>query len=138
MKKILVILLALAIMFAVCSCGNMDTNTETTVKKSKTPTIQDIVNGIKYEFKDPESVQMSDVHIAQVEDSNGEYIDGEYYVIGKVHAKNSFGGYGNPIAYIIHCDNGRYKIVGKYTDDWVTMQGTFNDLGCGPSWSLYN
>lgn len=131
-------MLVFAIVVFLCACSSTQdsteaapTQTEETAPVSKTPTVADIVEGIKFEFKDPDSVQMSDVHIAKVKDS-----ENEYYAIGTVRAKNSFGGYADPVVYIIHCDNGSYKIEGTYTDASYMMQNQFNALGCGPSWEI--
>ncbi len=123
MKKFAVMLLALLMCVSLCACGGEPV--------SQIPTVDDVIEGIKYEFKDPDSVQMSDVHIAEVEGG-----DNEYYVIGTVRAKNSFGGYANPVMYIIHCDNGSYEIEGEYNDASYMMQNAFNDLGCGASWTI--
>jgi len=154
MKKILSVFLLLTMSFSLVACGeeNKATNqtttqtttqatTKATTKAVEMPTIASVIEGIKYEFKDPDSVQMTDASIAVVEastvapyqyDSNTEY-----YIIGTVRAKNSFGGYAEPQAYIIHYKNGRYEIVGEYNDyDWA-MQNTFNELGCGPSRALH-
>ena len=133
MKKALSILLVLVICLSLCACGEGSTNG--TEPKNTTPTVESIVAGIKYEFKDPDSVQMTDVHIARVKVDGGESKT-EFYAIGTVRAKNSFGGYADPVIYIIHCDNGRYEIVGEYTDASYMMQTKFNELGCGASWSI--
>lgn len=133
MKKTLVYLLALAMCLSLCACGG--NNNPKTEAKSTTPTVESIIAGIKNEFKDPDSVQMSDVHIARVKVGDEESKT-EFYIIGDVRAKNSFGGYVDPVTYIIHCDNGRYEIVGKYTDASYMMQAKFNELGCGASWSI--
>ena len=160
MKKIIAMLLVLVMCLSICACNsesgtntdntnndetntdntnNNETNTDNTnnneTNTSKIPTVEDVVNGIKYEFKDPDSVQMSDAHIASVKKGDVES-DTEFYVIGTIRAKNSFGGYGDPQAYIIHCNNGKYKIVGEYNDASYMMQKTFNELGCGASWSI--
>lgn len=131
MKKVLSILLVFAMCLTLCACGGK----KETEPKNTTPTVESIVAGIKNEFKDPDSVQMSDVHIARVM-VDGEESKTEFYIIGDVRAKNSFGGYVDPETYIIHCDNGKYKIVGKYTDASYMMQAKFNELGCGASWSI--
>jgi len=131
MKRLFALLLAFVMCFSLCACGDKTTTEAETEPVSKTPTVAEIVAGIKYEFKDPDSVQMSDVHIAKVEDS-----ENEYYAIGTVRAKNSFGGYGDPETYVIHCDNGSYKIVGEYNDASYMMQNAFNELGCGASWGI--
>ena len=131
MKKVISLLLALAMCLSLCACGGNDTQEA----EAKTPTVESVVDGIKNEFKDPDSVQMSDVHIASVKTDNGESKT-EFYIIGTIRAKNSFGGYGNPQAYIIHCNNGKYKIIDEYNDASYAMQKTFNDLGCGASWGI--
>lgn len=138
MKKILALLLALVMCLSIVACGSdngTNTDNDTLTETSKTPTVEDVVNGIKYEFKDPDSVKMSDAHIARVKIGDTESKT-EFYVIGTIRAKNSFGGYGEPQAYIIHCKNGKYEIVGEYNDASYMMQNTFNKLGCGPSWSI--
>ena len=122
MKKIISLFAVLLACFCICSCnGENETNntsassttsttntTAATKEEPKTPTVAEIVNGIKYNFKDPDSVILSDASIAPVK-KDGVESKTEFYVIGTIRAKNSFGGYGNPQAYIIHCDNGRYK-----------------------------
>lgn len=131
MKRLFALLLAFVMCFSLCACGDKTKAEVETEPVSKTPTVAEIVEGIKYEFKDPDSVQMSDVHIAKVEDS-----ENEYYAIGTVRAKNSFGGYGDPQAYVIHCDNGSYEIVGEYNDASYMIQNAFNELGCGANWVI--
>lgn len=135
MKRLIALLLAFVMCFSLCACGSKsETEAEVEVETepvSKTPTVAEIVEGIKFEFKDPDSVQMSDVHIAKVEDS-----ENEYYAIGTVRAKNSFGGYGDPETYVIHCDNGSYEIVGEYNDASYMIQNAFNELGCGANWVI--
>lgn len=131
MKRLIALLLAFVMCFSLCACGDKTKAEVETEPVSKTPTVAEIVEGIKYEFKDPDSVQMSDVHIAKVEDS-----ENEYYAIGTVRAKNSFGGYGDPQAYVIHCDNGSYEIVGEYNDASYMIQNAFNELGCGANWVI--
>jgi len=133
MKKVVAFLLVLVLCLSLCACGDKaEVEVEAEVEPvSKTPTVAEIVEGIKYEFKDPDSVQMSDVHIAKVEDS-----ENEYYAIGTVRAKNSFGGYGDPETYVIHCDNGSYEIVGEYNDASYMIQNAFNELGCGANWVI--
>ena len=133
MKKVVAFLLVLVLCLSLCACGDKaEVEVEAVVEPvSKTPTVAEIVEGIKYEFKDPDSVQMSDVHIAKVEDS-----ENEYYAIGTVRAKNSFGGYGDPETYVIHCDNGSYEIVGEYNDASYMIQNAFNELGCGANWVI--
>ena len=133
MKKTLSLIMALVMCLSLCACGGA--STQETEPKSKTPTVQSTIDGIKNEFKDPDSVQMSDVHIARVK-VDGEESQTEFYIIGTVRAKNSFGGYGDPQAYIIHCDNGKYEIIGEYNDASYAMQKTFNELGCGASWGI--
>ena len=145
MKKIISLFIVVLACFCICACNNEANNTsasstttvDTTAAKEepKTPTVAEIVNGIKYDFKDPDSVRLSDAHIARVK-KDGVESKTEFYVIGTIHAKNSFGGYGNPQAYIIHCNNGKYKIVDEYNDESYMMQRTFNALGCGASWSI--
>lgn len=133
MKKLMALFLALVLCLSLGACGGNDSSkTET---ESTTPTVESIIAGIKYKFKDPDSVQMNDVHIARVKVGDEESKT-EFYIIGDVRAKNSFGGYVDPVTYIIHCDNGRYEIVGKYTDASYMMQEKFNKLGCGASWSI--
>lgn len=135
MKRAISLILALIMCLSLCACGeNGNAGSETEVQ-SKTPTIESIVDGIKNEFKDPESVQLSDAHIARVKNGDEES-ETEFYVIGTIRAKNSFGGYGEPQAYIIHCESGNYEIVGEYNDASYAMQKTFNELGCGASWGL--
>ena len=133
MKKVVAFLLVLVLCLSLCAGGDKaEVEVEAEVEPvSKTPTVAEIVEGIKYEFKDPDSVQMSDVHIAKVEDS-----ENEYYAIGTVRAKNSFGGYGDPETYVIHCDNGSYEIVGEYNDASYMIQNAFNELGCGANWVI--
>lgn len=133
MKKALSIILALVLCLYLCACGGNDS--PKTEEKSTTPTVESIIAGIKNEFKDPDSVQMTDVHIARVK-VGGEESKTEFYAIGTVRAKNSFGGYADPKTYIIHCNNGRYEMVGEYTDASYMMQTKFNELGCGASWSI--
>ena len=133
MKKALALLLALVLCLSLCACGG--NSTQGTEPKSQTPTVASTIAGIKDEFKDPDSVQMSDVSIASVK-VDGEESKTEFYIIGTIRAKNSFGGYGEPQAYIIHCDNGKYEIVGEYNDASFAIQKTFNDLGCGACWGI--
>ena len=133
MKKTISLLLALVLCLSLCACGGA--SEQETEPKSKTPTVQSTIDGIKNEFKDPDSVQMSDVYIARVK-VDSEESQTEFYIIGTVRAKNSFGGYGDPQAYIIHCYNGKYEIVGEYNDASYAMQKTFNELGCGASWGI--
>lgn len=145
MKKIFLIFLLLTMSFSLIACGEENkttdqTTTQATTKASYMPTLESVIEGIKYEFKDPDSVQLTNASISAVKattvapyqyDSNTEY-----YIIGTVRAKNSFGGYAEPQAYIIHYKNGSYRIVGEYNDyDWA-MQKAFNELGCGPSRAL--
>ena len=153
MKKVLSVFLLLTMCFSLAACGDgneatTQTTTQTTIQTttaslhpSNYPTIESVVNGIKYEFKDPDSVQLTDASIAVVKSTTSEpykyEYDTEYYIIGTVRAKNSFGGYGEPQAYIIHCKKGRYTIVGEYNDYSWAMQGVFNELGCGMSSALH-
>ena len=117
-------------------CGNSsDSQDPEETVVSTVPTVNDVVNGIKNEFKDPDSVQLSDASIARVMNGDEES-QTEFYVIGTVRAKNGFGGYGEPQAYVIHCDNGRYKIVEEYNDASYAAQKKFNELGCGASWGI--
>ena len=153
MKKIISMIMLVTICLSLVACGNENdgtthTTTQTiaqvttrvTTQASKKPTIESVVEGIKYEFKDPDSVQLTNASISAVSattESYGVYDEKtEFYIIGTIRAKNSFGGYAEPQAYIIHYKNGRYKIVGEYNDyDWA-MQNAFNELGCGPSMRL--
>jgi len=92
-------------------------------------------DGIKDEFKDPDSVQVSEGDYAYMKD--GDDVDySEFYVIATVRAKNSFGGYGDPTNYIIHYRNGKYSIEGEYNDKLLYDQKKFNELGCYMSLSL--
>ncbi|MBQ7322697.1 MAG: hypothetical protein IJW99_11415 [Clostridia bacterium] len=152
MKRVLSVFLLLALCLALASCGDGNetatqattrttTHATTSSRPANYPTIESVVEGIKYEFKDPDSVQLTDASIAVVKSTTSEPYkyenNTEYYIIGTVRAKNSFGGYGEPQAYIIHCKNGRYTIVGEYNDYSWAMQGAFNELGCGPSSALH-
>lgn len=141
MKKVLSLILAIVLCLSLCACGdsNKDT-TETTqaaaeTKKKNEPTVASVTEGIKNNFKDPDSVQITEGSWARVKDGDTES-DNEFYIICTVRAKNSFGGYADPQAYIIHCKNGNYKIVEEYNDYASLTQKKFNELGCGLSMGL--
>ena len=141
MKKIIALSLVIVLCFAFAACGNKNefgnnNTTESTTAAPQVPTVADVVNGIKYEFKDPDSVQMSDVGIARVK-NNGIESTTEFYIIGTVRAKNGFGGYADPQAYVIHCNNGSYRIVEEFNDASYMKQRYFTDHGCGPHWIIY-
>lgn len=129
-------------MLSLCACGDgsaEDTQAstlESTEAKSKTPTVESVVEGIKNEFKDPDSVQVSDGSWARVKNGDEES-DTEFYIICTVRAKNSFGGYADPQAYVIHCKNGNYRIVEEYNDYAFRTKVKFDELGCGLPQTLY-
>lgn len=149
MKKFFSIFLLWTMCLSLVACGNESESadqtttritTQATTQAIETPTIESVIEGIKYEFKDPDSVQLTDASISAVSATTVEYgvydRNTEFYIIGTVRAKNGFGGYAEPQAYIIHYKNGRYKIVGEYNDYSWASQKVFNELGCGPSRAL--
>ncbi len=141
MKKLISMMLVLVLCLSLCACGGSggnnipETTQAPTVAKPKTPTVASVVEGIKNEFKDPDSVQITDGSWAYVE-KDGEKVENEFYIICTVRAKNSFGGYANPQAYVIHCKNSNYRIVEEYNDYAFMTQKKFNELGCGASMGL--
>ena len=145
MKKALFLILALVMCLSLCACSDASNNNDTpeetqketaeitqaaTKPSSNRPTVESVVNGIKYEFKDPDSVQVSDVAWAYVE-KDGQEMKNEFYIICTVRAKNSFGGYADPQAYVIHCKDRNYRIVEEYNDFSYKRQIKFDELGCG-------
>ena len=141
MKRAVSMILALVLCLSLCACGSTNDNLETTqviipettvayIPEPRRPTIESVVQGIKYEFKDPSSVMISEGTWAYVE-VNGEEVTDEFYIICTVHAKNGFGGYADPQAYIVRYRYGSYKIIGEYNDASYNRQLKFNELGCG-------
>ena len=139
-------LLFLAILcLALVACGGSEEGTpetteetteETTVEKiSYEPTIASVIEGIKNNFKDPDSVQVSDGCWAPVL-VNGERSETEFYIICTVRAKNSFGGYADPQAYVIHSLNGNYSIVKEYNDYDFLQNKALQNLGCDSAQGL--
>lgn len=143
MKKIMLFVLTAVMLLSFCACGSgtSDTSAETKetpiVEEEYTkPTIESVVEGIKDNFKDPDSVQVSDGSWAKVKNGDEES-ETEFYIICTVRAKNSYGGYGEPQAYVIHCNNGNYRIVEEYNDKPFYTQKKFDELGCGTSMMLH-
>ena len=143
MKKLMLFILSVVMVFSLCACGGGTNNTSTekeetpiVEEKPQKPTIESVVEGIKNDFKDPDSVQVSDGSWARVKNGDEES-ETEFYIICTVRAKNSMGGYGEPQAYIIHCNNGNYRIVEEYNDESFYTQKKFNELGCGNSMMLH-
>lgn len=135
MKKTLSLILVLLMCLSLCACSEKAENTAEEDTKI-VPTVETVAEGIKNEFKDPESVQVSDGSWAYVKE-DGEEVGNEFYVICTVRAKNSFGGYANPQAYVVHFKNGNYKLVEEYNDESFKTQVKFNELGCGAQFGLH-
>ena len=135
MKKTLSLIFALLMCLSLCACSEKAESTQGEPTKV-VPTVDTVAEGIKNEFKDPDSVQVSDGSWAYVK-VDGEEVGDELYVICTVRAKNSFGGYANPQAYVIHYKNGNYKIVEEYNDESFMTQKKYNELGCGAQFGLH-
>ena len=138
MKKIISVLLTALMCFSVSACGEKENdNTSVNTDKIETesvsyePTIESVTEGIKNQFKDPDSVQISEedaVWAPVMED--GERSKTEFYIICTVRAKNSFGGYGEPQAYVIHCNYDSYEIVEEYNDYSFMSNKKLSEYGC--------
>ncbi|MGO5166628.1 MULTISPECIES: hypothetical protein [unclassified Candidatus Paralachnospira] len=130
MKRIISVVLVLIMTMSLVACGGK-TSSSTKTEKDYTPTYESVVEGIKNEFKDPDSVQLSDASYADVKDAENEWL-----IIGTVRAKNSFGGYGDPQAYVISCKGSTYKIVEEFNDASYMDNKYFVDHGCNAAMSL--
>lgn len=142
MKKMISLIMVLMLCLGLCACNSSadndtpETTQAPTETKPKTPTVESVIEGIKNEFKDPDSVQITEGSWARVKDGDKES-DTEFYIICTVRAKNSFGGYADPQEYVIHCKNDNYRIVEEYSGWPGQTQKKFNELGCGLSQGLY-
>ena len=144
MKKIVAMILAFVMCLSLCACGggNNTPETEAPTETSSSSAIagmpnfsaEDVANAIKYEFKDPESVYLSDAWAAAVKHDE-EISNTEFYIIATVHAKNSFGGYADPKTYLMYWKSGSCSIVGEHISNDMP-QKKFSELGCFVGWPL--
>lgn len=146
MKKILVMMLVAVMCLAFVACNSTEPVEETESVEtvdlieeetiSYKPTVESVTEGIKDNFKDPDSVQVSDGTWAAVMDGD-KPSETEFYIICTVRAKNSFGGYAEPQAYVIHSNYGNYRIVEEYNDYSFRTKVKLDEYGCDLPQGLY-
>ena len=122
MKKIVVFIVLFCVCLSISACGagsnSAPVNSDSNSTQEHTPYIpnkEDLREGIKDYFNDPDSVQIGDCYWAwryppKEDDITGEYIEGHYYILCTVRAKNSFGGYPEPKTYSISGKEGKYEM----------------------------
>lgn len=147
MKRIIAFIILLCICLSLCACGeesansvadNIPQTTQVTTRPKYKPNKEDLVEAIKDNFKDPDSVQVVDGYWAWSREPD-ELNDGEYRIICTIRAKNSFGGYGNPESYDIYGGRGYYHIAGqKSVYSAEQLLKFFRDRSCeGEIYTLY-
>ena len=140
MKKIVVFiaLFCICLSISACSAGSNSAPTHPTHSDSNstqvhtpyTPNKQDLREGIKDNFKDPDSVQIGDCYWAWKAPPEG-YKKGYYYILCTVRAKNGFGGYAEPKTYSVAGVEGEYELQrewGAYSDEQI--KSYFDYHGC--------
>ena len=93
MRKLVSIIVLLCICLSLCACGSSSNSSSANGQSNitqepthYTPNKQDLLEGIKYDFKDPDSVQKSDCYWAWQLTPN-EDREGKYYILCTIRSK---------------------------------------------------